>query len=131
MKTIFTLLINLAFFYNCKAQGDLYGTIYNGGEYGLGAVYKTDSNGLNYQIVHDFKIDGQVYDTYKQKLIEINGKMYGVGVPFNKSFGSDTGFVIFSYNLTTKQYKSTWIHQSLLCRRWRASKRRFRIMSKN
>jgi uncharacterized repeat protein (TIGR03803 family) len=61
-----------------SADGFLYGTVYSGGSYSMGAVFRVDTNGNNFAMVRDFRnadFDGQHPNT---ELVEsADGFLYG------------------------------------------------------
>ena len=60
-------------------DGALYGVTPNGGILGVGVVYKVDSNGANFQILHQFDTANYSTDGYAPygRLVDIGGMLYG------------------------------------------------------
>lgn len=86
------------------SQKELWGTVSNGGQYGDGYIFKTDSIGDNLQIVHHFdSINGKNPGAL---LAASNNKLYGFttsGGLNNQGFFS--GGVFYEYDLTTSTFK--------------------------
>ncbi|MEQ9169483.1 MAG: T9SS type A sorting domain-containing protein [Marinoscillum sp.] len=98
-KIFYLLLILLIISLGATAQPTYFGTLTTGGENYLGAVYTTDGNGENYQVI----FEGQAGATNPLgKLVEIsNGIFYGMA-SFSYAYGGDG--VIFEFNANTGDY---------------------------
>lgn len=101
----FLLLYSLCFVTSISfSQKELWGTVSNGGQYGDGYIFKTDSIGNNLQIVHHFD---SVYGKNPGALLAAsNNKLYGFttsGGLNNQGFFS--GGVFYEYDLTTSTFK--------------------------
>ncbi len=61
------------------AAGNLYGTTYSGGAYGLGSVFKlTPGNGVwTYTSLHDFTNGNDGSHPYSNVVVDANGNLYG------------------------------------------------------
>ncbi|MCB0481105.1 MAG: T9SS type A sorting domain-containing protein [Flavobacteriales bacterium] len=78
---------------------EIWGALGSGGEYGQGVVFKTDSNGDNYIVVHHFR-NQNIVPISQQIVLDSNGVYYGVS-----SKGGAYGFgSLFSYNPLTKDF---------------------------
>ena len=88
------------------ANGNLYGTTYEGGEYGYGTVFKLAPNGTE-TVLHSFNNDGtDGYSPYGGVTIDSQGNLYGVtqsggtfvyGTIFKVTTGG-TESILFSFN---------------------------------
>ncbi|MEQ8359535.1 MAG: T9SS type A sorting domain-containing protein [Cytophagales bacterium] len=101
MKTgnIFYFLIALlTISLGAAAQPAFFGTTYEGGEFGLGTIYKTDANGDNHEAVFGPKAGGE---SPSGKLLEVSSGVY-FGLT---SYGGPTfDGVIFEYDMTSGTY---------------------------
>lgn len=100
------LLFYTLCFLSCFAfsQKEIWGTVSNGGQFGHGYIFKTDSIGNNLQIVHHFD---SVNGKSPGALLAANGnKLYGLtsygGQNTQGLFG---GGVFYVYDLTTHTFK--------------------------
>lgn len=77
MKVLCTALLFLFFSFSLSSQTTLWGTVENGGLYGNGYIYRTDSIGNNLVIAHHFNgaDDGKSPGALMQAS---NGKLYGM-----------------------------------------------------
>ncbi len=104
MKNLF--LFYILCFLSCFSfsQKEIWGTVSNGGQFGHGYIFKTDSVGNNIQIVHHFD---SVNGKSPGALLAANGnKLYGL-----TSYGGQNaqglygGGVFYVYDLTTSTFK--------------------------
>lgn len=100
-KLLFCSLLFIAF--ASHAQKELWGTVSNGGQFGHGYIFKTDSIGDNLQIVHHFdSVNGKNPGAL---LAASDNKLYGL-----TSAGGQNGQSLFSggvfyvYDLTTSTF---------------------------
>lgn len=89
----FIFLLNIIFFhFTCHSQSELWGMTSDGGEYGAGTIFKTDSLGNNYTIQHSFyKIEGAGWDA--TSLVEgSNGNLFGFcqGFLYEYNYGANS-----------------------------------------
>ncbi len=107
MKTKLFLLPFLCIFafQTLSAQKEIWGTVSNGGSYGHGYIFKTDSVGNNLQIVHHFdSINGKSPGAL---LAANNGKLYGItSAGGMNSQGLFSGGVFYEFDLTTSTFTS-------------------------
>ena len=75
-------------------DGALYGVTPNGGIQGVGVVYKVDSNGANFQILHQFDTANYSTNGYAPygRLVDIGGMLYGT----TSSGGADGVGTVFT-----------------------------------
>jgi len=99
MKKITLLSVFLLMSLFALGQAHLYGVLPSGGNDNLGAIYKTDSVGNNLNIIHDFTLDEGTYRAITQEMIEISGKMYGLGL------SKSDNIEIYSFELSTQTFK--------------------------
>ena len=84
-------------------QYSLWGFTSQGGKYGAGVIFHTDSNGTNQEVVHDFyKVQGKTPGSCEMCLGS-NGLLYGTTYEGSKQ--DNGGGVFFSYNPTDGSYK--------------------------
>lgn len=89
----------------CLGQREFWGTSANGGEFGNGFIFKTDSIGDSLQIVHSFSsaVDGENIGAL---LLASNHRLYGLaasgGTGATNVF---TGGTFFEYDLSTNVFK--------------------------
>ena len=84
------------------AQGQnmvFYGTTSSGGLNNQGVIFKTDNNGENYTVVHDFNAEDGMRPGYGN-LCNVNGVLYGT----TDIGGVNNMGVLFSYNIITALY---------------------------
>ncbi|WP_300665032.1 T9SS type A sorting domain-containing protein [Fluviicola sp.] len=100
------LLFYTVCFLNCFAfsQKEIWGTVSNGGQYGHGYIFKTDSIGDNLQVVHHFD---SVYGKNPGALLAAsNNKLYGfTSAGGQNNQGLFSGGVFYEYDLTTATFK--------------------------
>jgi len=107
MKTILTLIVAVIFsFSTVKAQTELWGMMSEGGKYGVGAIFKTDGNGDNFEVQHSFfKTVGA---TNQSALTETtNGKLFGLsseGTVCDAPQKTQSG-ILYQYDITTDKYE--------------------------
>jgi uncharacterized repeat protein (TIGR03803 family) len=92
------LLISL-----CKINAqctELYGTTNEGGEYGVGTIFKTDVNGNNQSVVFNFKNEEGKCPVYTKLCESFNGKLYGM----TKNGGDFDKGLIFEWDPATNAY---------------------------
>jgi uncharacterized repeat protein (TIGR03803 family) len=104
MKTRFLLIIAITVFgvINATAQvPELWGTTSRGGVSNIGTIFKTDTNGTNHSVEHDFYRNAG-YNPEFTYLCEVSGKLYGM-----TCYGGfyDKG-VIFEYDPVNDTYIS-------------------------
>lgn len=100
----FLLFYSLCFIATTSfSQKELWGTVSNGGQYGHGYIFKTDSIGDNFEIVHHFdSVNGKNPGAL---LAASNNKLYGLtssGGQNNQ--GLFSGGVFYQYDLTTSTF---------------------------
>lgn len=85
------------------AQRELWGTVSNGGQFGQGYIFKTDSIGENFQIVHHFdSINGKNPGAI---LAASDNKLYGLtSAGGHNNQGLFSGGVFYVYDLTTSTF---------------------------
>ncbi len=99
MKKIYYLFILLLPFVN--ANGQLWGVTSRGGNYGMGVIFKTNSDGTNYSVQHQFYTQFPGANPINGLLIEApNGRLYGM----TSKGGINNQGVIFEYNQATSTY---------------------------
>lgn len=102
MKNIL-FIIALFLFYatTINAQTELWGMMSEGGKYGVGAIYKTDGDGNNFEVQYNFfKTVGATNQT---ALTETpNGKLYGIAS--DGAVCENYGGVLYEYNISTDSY---------------------------
>jgi uncharacterized repeat protein (TIGR03803 family) len=101
MKLVYTFTFLLSFFINLNAQvGGFYGVTFYGGE-NDGAIYKTDFQALNPQLLHSFQDTGNYYCGFRlnDAIYAGNNIVYGVSGGGKYNYG-----VLFEYNIITKKY---------------------------
>jgi len=79
---------------------EFYGMTVLGGTDDIGVVFKTDDNGENQTIEHDFSYTNPGLAPDHGKLCEANGKLYGTTI----SGGKFNGGVLYEYNPITGTY---------------------------
>lgn len=101
LSAIFALLIPLTL----NAQPELWGTVSNGGNYGHGYIFKTDSTGNNLQIVHHFdSLNGKNPGAL---LFASDNKLYGLTASGGQNNqGLFSGGVFYEYDLNTSVFTS-------------------------
>lgn len=89
------------------SQKELWGTVSNGGQFGHGYLFKTDSIGNNFQIVHHFdSVNGKNPGAL---LASSGNKLYGLtAYGGQNNQGLFSGGVFYEYDLTTSTFK---VHQ--------------------
>jgi hypothetical protein len=100
----FLLLYSLCFVTSISfSQKELWGTVSNGGQYGHGYIFKTDSIGDNLQIVHHFdSVNGKNPGAL---LAASNNKLYGLTTSGGQNNqGLFSGGVFYQYDLTTSTF---------------------------
>lgn len=100
-KQTFFLLIFTIISHAIKAQTPaFYGVTYDGGDNGLGTIFKTDTTGLNYGLLDTFEIVYDGRNGQKPQLLEVNGVFYGV-IGYG---GENSGGVLFEFNPSNNAY---------------------------
>lgn len=95
----FIFLLSIIICSTNYAQSQLWGMNYYGGTTSAGNIFKTDGNGSNFSVEHDFfEYDG-IYPG-RSSMIEVNGKLYGVVA----DGGLYSAGVIFQYDPVTNNY---------------------------
>jgi len=100
------LLPTLIFFSTCifAQKYEMWGMTSEGGEFGAGTIYKTDSFGNNLTNVHSFEFN-KGEEPYYSKICEAtNGKFYGL----TSDGGRRGDGVLFEYNDSTNEYKAIY-----------------------
>jgi len=102
MKRLITLILQFVFFvcfmhYPCLAQNELWGMTEYGGDCNKGAIFKTDCNGNNQQLVYSFGDNSMKRAEYTHLCEASNGKLYGM----TSEGGSFDKGVIFEYDPAT------------------------------
>ena len=100
-KLLFYSLFFVAFV--SHAQREFWGTVSNGGQFGQGYIFKTDSIGDNLQIVHHFdSVNGKNPGAI---LAASNNKLYGLtSAGGQNNQGLFNGGVFYVYDLTTSTF---------------------------
>jgi len=79
MKRLLTLVIVILISNFVLAQNEFWGMTQQGGTFDAGVIYKTDENGDNLSVVHNFEFESDGAKPNFSKLCEIsNGKLYGM-----------------------------------------------------
>jgi len=101
------------------SDGNLYGTVTRGGQYGYGIVYRINRTGNKYTILHSFNItDGEA--PFTGLVQATDGNLYGttmgggasnVGTIFRITSGGQFS-VIYSFDPTTGKYPSAGLLQN-------------------
>ena len=98
------LNVFLFFLFSCvlsEAQTtEFYGMTVRGGTDNLGVIFKTDENGENQTIEHDFLYNNPGLAPDRGKLCDANGKLYGT----TTSGGEFNGGVLYEFNPITAAY---------------------------
>jgi uncharacterized repeat protein (TIGR03803 family) len=105
MKKLNLLFVVLGVFFNPQkmaAQGQLWGTLAQGGEYDLGAIIKLNADGTGFSIEKSVAIEANNpgYSPVGGLIQAQNGKIYGV----TEKGGSNNKGVLFEFNPTTGVY---------------------------
>jgi uncharacterized repeat protein (TIGR03803 family) len=86
--------------------GNIFGTTGDGGDFGLGVIFKIDSTG-QYSVLHHFAGPGDGFNP--QQILIRNGTLYGInlegGNTLDCDFGSNGCGTIFSLDTKTSQYR--------------------------
>lgn len=82
----------------------MWGMTSEGGKYGAGAIYKTDSFGNNLTNVHSFEFNKGEEPYYSKICKATNGKFYGL----TSDGGRRGDGVLFEYNDSTNEYKAIY-----------------------
>ncbi|TAE17711.1 MAG: choice-of-anchor D domain-containing protein [Bacteroidetes bacterium] len=102
LKTYFYMFFCLFLLLNAipaQAQQYIYGTTQTGGTYGYGVIFRTDTNGGNYQVLHNFNgVNGGL--PYGHAPIEYCGKLYGTTTLINWA-GANYPQVLYEFELPT------------------------------
>ncbi len=98
--TFFSLLFLLVAFSLCSQTPYLYGMTSDGGKYCGGVIFKTDVNGNNFTVVHDFKKNDAGVIEHTDLTEGNNGKLYGL----SRTKGINGFGVIFEYDTATKEF---------------------------
>lgn len=103
IRSFFLLLFFLCLLPLISAQREIWGTVSNGGNYGHGYIFKTDSVGDNLLIMHHFdSINGKDPGAL---LFASNNKLYGVTSAGGlNNQGLFNGGVLYEYDLNTLVY---------------------------
>ena len=101
-RLLLTGLIILFFTVTLHAQGiyQFWGTTGNGGPDDLGAIFKTDGNGNQFQVKHKYSISNHGANPGYTELVEFQGKFYGLTINGGKF---DKG-VLFEWNPVNNEY---------------------------
>jgi uncharacterized repeat protein (TIGR03803 family) len=87
-------------------NGNIFGTTGNGGNFGLGVIFKIDSTG-QYSVLHHFAGPGDGFDP--QQLLLRNGTLYGInlegGNTLDCDFGNNGCGTVFSLDTKTSKYR--------------------------
>lgn len=93
---VFTVLNDLP---NEPGKGHLWGMA-GGGSQGLGVIFRTDPDGNNFHVAHDFISDSDGAGVGNGGLTEYQGKLYGVA----SGGGTNNLGVLFDIDMTTHEY---------------------------
>lgn len=96
-------MLFLFFINSVSAQRELWGTVSNGGQFGHGYIFKTDSIGDHLEIVHHFdSINGKNPGAL---LLASDNKLYGLtSAGGRNNQGLFSGGVFYTYDLTTSTF---------------------------
>ncbi len=97
------------------SQGNLYGTTSGGGGYGYGTVFKMDSNGNNFILLHSFTFP---YGAYPQASVTLDsqgnlygttsqGSGYGYGTVFKMDTNGNNFILLHSFNIYNRSDGAT------------------------
>ncbi|HEY1040704.1 MAG TPA: choice-of-anchor tandem repeat GloVer-containing protein, partial [Bacteroidia bacterium] len=106
----FAMCLAVLFSISAYSQQTLWGTVQNGGQHGFGYLYRTDGNGDNLVVVHNFNgvDDGQSPGAVIQAG---NGKIYGMtmagghGVDTTSAGNITQGGTLYEYDIQTDSFK--------------------------
>jgi uncharacterized repeat protein (TIGR03803 family) len=98
--TLLTIACTTAITLASYAQTQLWGTTSNGGKYGAGTIFKTDSAGANHTVEHNFYKTPGTYSQYGKMTQAPNGKLYGTTL----EGGTYDQGVLFEYDPATGVY---------------------------
>jgi len=90
-------------------QGNIFGVTSNGGNFGLGVIFKIDPQG-NYSVLHHFAGPGDGFAT--QQLLLRNHQLYGINADGGNTLDCDFGFAGCGtiFKLDTRTGKFTVLH---------------------
>ncbi|AEA43504.1 Gloeo_Verruco repeat protein [Fluviicola taffensis DSM 16823] len=105
MQKILTTLLLTQFYFLSFGQHEFWGTVSNGGDYGHGYIFKTDSVGGNLEVIHHFdSIHGK---NPSELLVADNNKIYGTTAYGGQLAGNTiySGGTLYEYDLSTNTFK--------------------------